>query len=221
MKNERVAVSLEKLTDLPDAPGVYFFTGEQDTILYIGRATSLRSRVRSYFTKDLIEKRSPLIASMIPDTVRIEYVPTESVLEAVVLEPYLIKRHMPLHNTRDKSDRSCVYLIITKEEFPRLLIKRQRELLEQKIKEPILYSFGPFTSRHTLEQALKILRKIFPFYSRRQSYDGKSNIYEKIGLAPGVGMRREEYRKYLNTSKMFVEGKKKQNGKALANIMKE
>jgi len=211
---QRLTVSIGELVKLPKESGVYFFIGldkktGEDIILYIGRATNLRTRVQSYFNGDLLEKRGPLVASMIPETVRIDYQTTDSVLESVVLEPYLIKKYQPAHNTRDKSDRSFVYLVITKEEYPRLLVKRQREIIEGTLKEPVKYAFGPFSSRTVLDSALKIIRKIFPYYSRRQSYDEKSNVYQQIGLAPGVGMNKEEYMKNIGHIKLFFEGKKK------------
>ncbi len=211
---QRHTVALDELVKLPKESGVYFFVGidtqtGDDVILYIGRATNLRTRVQSYFNGDLLDKRGPLVAAMINETVRIDYQTTDSVLESVVLEPYLIKKYQPAHNTRDKSDRSFVYLIITKEEFPRLLVKRQREIIEGTVKEPIKYAFGPFSSRTTLDSALKIIRKIFPYYSRKLSYDERSNVYQQIGLAPGVGMSQKEYMKNIGHIKLFFEGKKK------------
>lgn len=206
---KRPGTDIDNLSELPQNSGVYFFLDQKGDILYIGKATNLRTRVRSYFAGDMLEKRGPLIEQMIGNITRIEWQETDSALEALVLEAHLIKKHMPPHNTDGKSDRSFVYLIITREEFPRLLIKRQREILEGKVREPIRFSFGPFSSRHTLEQALKIIRKIFPYHSKKQSYDEKSNVYQQIGLAPGTGMTTEEYERNIQHIKLFFEGKKK------------
>ena len=114
---------LKKVT-LPDAPGVYFFLGPKKKILYIGKATSLKSRVRSYFTKDIKEKRSELIEKMVLETKTIEYTQTDSVLEALILETNLIRTHKPLYNTRSKDDKSYNHLVITNEDFPRVLVVR-------------------------------------------------------------------------------------------------
>ena len=212
MASERPRTTPDKLSEIPQEPGVYFFMNRRGGILYIGRATNLRSRVRSYFAGDLLEKRGELVASMIPETDHVQWQTTESVLEAIVLEPYLIKKHQPPHNTKDKSDRSFVYLIITKDEFPRLLVKRQREVVEGRVNEPIRFAYGPFSSRHTLESALKIIRKIFPFHTyvrKNQSYESKSNVYQQIGWAPRDSMTKEEYNDNIRHIRMFFEGKKK------------
>lgn len=219
MRVKRPVTTPNDLSRLPQNSGVYFFLDQAGNIMYVGKATNLRTRVRSYFAGDMLEKRGPLIADMIPLISRIEWQETDSALEALVLEAHLIKKHQPPRNSDGKSDRSFVYLIITREPFPRLLIKRQREILEGKVREPIRFSFGPFTSRHTLEQALKIIRKIFPYYSRRQSYDEKSNIYQQIGLAPGTGMTETEYEQNIQHIKLFFEGKKRRVLKELEKQM--
>lgn len=206
--DKRLGVSADERATLPQSSGVYFFMSANNEILYIGKATNLRTRVASYFYGDMHEKRGPLIAQMIPLIRRVEYQETDSTLEALVLEAHLIKKHQPPYNSDGKSDRSFVYLIITKEDFPRLLIKRQKEILEGKVQEKILYSFGPFSSRHTLEQALKIMRKIFPFYTKKRGYDDQSNVYQQMGLAPGTNMNKREYRKNIRHIKLFFEGKK-------------
>ena len=81
---------------LPDTPGVYFFLGSKKKILYIGKATSLRNRVRSYFTADIKEKRSELIEKMVIEAKTVEFTETDSVLEALILEANLIRTHKPL-----------------------------------------------------------------------------------------------------------------------------
>ena len=207
---QRPRIARDCLADMPTQSGVYFFLNARGNILYIGKATNLRSRVQSYFAGDIYAKRGPLIGEMVDLVSYVEYHPTDSALEALVLEAHLIKKHQPPYNTDGKSDRSFVYLVVTREAFPRLLIKRQREILEGKVKEPIRFSFGPFSSRHTLEQALKIIRKIFPFYTRVRSYNEQSNVYEQMGLSPGLGMSKQEYERNIQHIKLFFEGKKKQ-----------
>ena len=107
---------------MPDTPGVYFFLDARKKILYIGKATSLRSRVRSYFAADLHRSRGPLIVEMVKKATHIEWRATDSVLEALILEANLIKRHKPKHNTDLKDDKSWNYVVVTKEDFPRVLL---------------------------------------------------------------------------------------------------
>jgi len=106
--------------DLPDTPGVYFFLDAKKRILYIGKATSLRSRVRSYFANDIKDKRSELIENMVAEAVSVEVTTTESVPEALILETNLIRTHKPRYNTRSKDDKSYNHLVITNEAWPRL-----------------------------------------------------------------------------------------------------
>ena len=211
----------EKLGTLPDVPGVYYFLDTKGTVLYVGKATSLRSRVRSYFSSDLLKTRGPLVAQMLDKIADIKWEERDSVLEALVLEAYEIKRLQPDFNTRDKSQRSFVYLVITDEEFPRLIIKRERDVIERRIKEKVKYSFGPFSSKKTLLTALKIIRKIFPYRSLDKSYDEKSEFYRQIGLAPGTKQTKEEYLETIEQIKLFFEGKKKRVVTMLEKQMKE
>src|SRR5882762_6339860 len=96
----------KKAKKMPDAPGVYFFLDKHKKVLYIGKATSLRDRVRSYFTSDLHETRGPWIVTMIDKAKSIDWRQTDSVLEALILEANLIKNYKPAHNTDLKDDKS-------------------------------------------------------------------------------------------------------------------
>ena len=156
----------EKLTKkkLPDTPGVYFFLGARKQILYIGKATSLKNRVRSYFTYDIKEKRSEFIEKMVLEAKTLEHTQTDSVLEALILETNLIRTHKPVYNTRSKDDKSYNHLVITNEEFPRVLVVRGKDLTEQFTEKEIKYEFGPFPSGTLFREALKIVRKLFKFY---------------------------------------------------------
>ncbi|HEY4486143.1 MAG TPA: GIY-YIG nuclease family protein, partial [Candidatus Paceibacterota bacterium] len=117
-----------KKKKLPDVPGVYFFLGPRKKILYIGKAGSLRDRVRSYFSKDIAFSRSAAIEKMVQDAQDIAFQKTDSVLEAVILEADLIKKFRPKYNTQEKDDKSFNYVVITKEDFPRILLVRGRDL---------------------------------------------------------------------------------------------
>ena len=118
----------KKAKRIPDAPGVYFFLGKNKKVLYIGKATSLRDRMRSYFASDLGEARGPLITHMIAKARSVDWRQTPSVLEALILEANLIKHYKPKANTERKDDKSFNWVVITKEEFPRVLLVRGKEL---------------------------------------------------------------------------------------------
>lgn len=215
-----------KNAKLPDTPGVYFFAGKRGEILYIGRATSLKSRTRSYFSADVAAKRSPAIAQMTKEAVRVRFEKTESVLEALILEAKLIKKHQPKYNVREKDDKSFNYVVITKEDFPRVLLIRGRELNTLNFLKANAYKpqavFGPFPRGNILREALKILRRIFPFRDkckpcapsdgRATSVRGRPCFERQIGLCSGVctgEIGGADYRKIISNLKMFFEGKKK------------
>ena len=153
--------AFRKQSTLPETPGVYFFLGADKEILYIGKASSLRDRVKSYYSKDIIETRGPKIARMLERVGFIAYQETDSVLEALILEAGLIKTHQPPYNTDAKDDKSYQHVVITREQFPRVLIVRGRDL-SRKIQEYDAI-FGPFPSGGALREALNIIRKLFPF----------------------------------------------------------
>lgn len=193
-----------KTQDLPDAPGVYRFMRGK-TILYIGKATSLKDRTRSYFANDLIKTRGPLIVDMVTQAERIEVTETDSVLEALVLEAALIKKHQPICNTKEKDNKSYSFVVITKEALPRILIERGRTLTFDTT--PYQAVYGPFPSRSQLQEALNIIRKIFPF--RTDASD--SRLYTQLGLAPDVSTAdaTKAYKETIRHIKLFFQGKKK------------
>lgn len=216
-----------KAKDLPDIPGVYFFLGKRKEILYIGKATSLRSRVRSYFVDDLVEKRSSLIEQMVDEAVDIEWRETDSVLEALILETNLIRTHKPRYNTRSKDDKSFNYLIITNEEYPRVLVVRGKDLTERFTEKEIKYVFGPFPSGLLFREALRIVRKIFKFYDTKKPIAeistkmgrGAIDFNRQIGLYPSEHSK-EEYDRTIRHIKLFFEGKKQQIIKELTRDMR-
>jgi excinuclease ABC subunit C len=117
-----------ELKKLPGTPGVYFFLGDKKRVLYIGKATSLKSRVRSYFDKDIREKRSELIERMVRDAKHIDFEKTDSVLEALLLEAELIRKYRPPYNTDGKDQKSFNFVVITDEDFPTIMLVRERTL---------------------------------------------------------------------------------------------
>ena len=202
---------------LPDQPGVYFFLGAKKEILYIGKATSLRNRVRSYFATDIKEKRSELIEKMVAEAKTVEWTETDSTLEALILETNLIRTHKPFYNTRSKDDKSYNHLIITNEEFPRVLVIRGKDLTEQYTEKDIKYHFGPFPSGQLFREALKIVRKLFKFYDTKVPIGaektklarGKIDFNRQIGLYP-ESYSKADYLKTIRHIKLFFEGKKRQ-----------
>ncbi len=212
--------------NIPDTPGVYFFLGRNKEILYIGKATSLRHRIRSYFDPALHEKRSELISQMVRDAREISWTITDSVLEAMILEVNLIRTHKPRCNTRSKDDKSFNHLIITNEEFPRVLVIRGKDLHEKYDELDCKYVFGPFPNGLLFRDALKIIRKLFQFYDTTKSVQesttkmsrGKIDFNRQIGLYPGV-QSKEEYAKTIRHIKLFFEGKKGQIIKELTREM--
>ena len=244
---EHTQVQNKKLTD---EPGVYFFKkGRQ--VLYIGKATSLRDRVRSYFRKELTETRGQHIAHMVDEATNVTWRTTDSVLEALILEAHLIKQYQPTYNTKDRDNKSFNYVVITEETWPRVMTVRGRELdkiyageiapLRTKSGKPsqsqstmtILSStpikkvFGPFTSGGALQEALKLIRKIFPYRDRKctpadeQRGTPKPCFSRQVGLCPGVctgEISRQEYLRLVRNITLFFEGKK---GQLLATLEKE
>jgi excinuclease ABC subunit C len=200
---------------LPDTPGIYFFLGKNKEILYVGKATSLRSRVRSYFLSDLGETRGPLITQMVAEARAIDFKATDSVLEALILEADLIKKFQPRYNTKEKDDKSFNCVVITKEDFPRVLIVRKRDIDSAVIHNSkfIIHSFfGPFPNGTLLKEALKIIRRIFPFRDAKCTPgQGKPCFNRQIGLCPGVctgEISKQDYAKTIRNLILFFSGKK-------------
>ncbi|MCX6752531.1 MAG: hypothetical protein NTZ87_03485 [Candidatus Nomurabacteria bacterium] len=204
-----------KKNKLPDKPGVYFFH-EKGEILYIGRATSLKDRVKSYFGKDLIETRGPLLLDMVGRADKIDYTETDSVLEAIILESNLIKKHQPYYNTKEKDDKSYNYVCVTKEELPKVIITRGRDLG----RSPVSFAsvFGPYTNGQQLREAVKIVRRIFPFLDDKSK--NYMEFYKQINLVPDLDDRKM-YLQNIRNIKLFFSGKKKKIFKNLEKEMKD
>lgn len=209
---------------LPDTPGVYFWK-QAGKILYIGKATSLRDRVRSYFSIDLIHTRGSRMVDMVYKADSIEWTETDSVLEAMIAEANLIKKHWPDYNVKEKDDRSFNYVVITREKFPRIMVIRGRtlEVEKQKKELKVRKTFGPFTNGSALREALKIIRKMFPFIDKHSSTKYTSTFYRQLGLSPDTASEeaRVEYQKNIDHIILFFEGKKSKLSKLLEKEMNE
>ncbi len=196
---------------LSDSPGVYFFLKGKE-ILYIGKATSLKDRVKSYFSKDLIATRGPVLVDMLFKADKIKSEKTESVLEALILEAELIKKYQPKYNTKEKSDKSFNYVLIKKDKIPKVLVIRGRSLGNYKGS-----SFGPYTNGSQLRTALQIIRKIFPFLDDKSK--NYLEFYKQINLIPDLNDRKL-YLQNIKNIKLFFSGKKNQIFRNLKKEMK-
>ena len=235
-----------KKVNIPDKPGVYFFKKGRETF-YIGKATSLRSRTRSYFAKDLIATRGPTIVDMVFKSDTITWQETDSVLEALMLEAELIKKYQPHYNVQEKDDKSFNCVCITREDFPKILVIRKRELLgDANTKKKYQAIYGPFPNGMQLREALKIVRRIFPFIDTQSAKKDNYEFYKQLGLSPELintspqsrqnppalpslrGLRHGSdsvyveaaliYKKTIHNLKLFFCGKKKE---VVRNMKKE
>ncbi|MFC1623290.1 GIY-YIG nuclease family protein [Patescibacteria group bacterium] len=222
-----MSINKEKLNNLSQESGVYIFRNIDKDILYVGKATNLRSRVSSYFSG---RDGRATVQKMMNQVFEIETKETDSVLEALILESNLIKKYQPKYNIKEKDDKSFSYFVITKEEFPRVIIKRKTDLVEgnksAKVKgnskKVIRYDhiYGPYTSKKQMELALKIIRKIFPFHTRTEKSE-KGCLDFQIGLCPGPYegvISDEDYKKNIHGVRMILDGKKK---RLLAGLKRE
>lgn len=202
---------LKKLK-LPDRPGVYFFKRGGD-ILYIGKATSLKDRVKSYFGKDLTGTRGPIISDMVFKADKVDFETTDSVLEALILEANLIKKHQPKYNTDEKDDKSFNYVCITKEVLPKVVTIRGRNLNP----ETFYKTFGPYPHGMQLREAMKIVRRIFPFLDEKSK--NYLEFYKQINLAPDL-KDSTLYKQNIKNIILFFSGRKKQIFRNLKKEMK-
>jgi len=211
---------LSKL-DLPDCPGVYLFTkgrGRSKEVLYIGKATSLRDRVRSYFDDDLIATRGPRVVDVITRADTVSHEPTPTVLEALVREAALIREFQPVGNVEGKDDKTFLYAYITDEEIPRVLTARGKDIdFEHKRIGAVRYTavHGPFPSGPQLREALRLIRRIFPFYDTPKPIGAKSKhqrarieFNTQIGQYPR-DMERKEYLRSVRNVSLFLSGRVK------------
>lgn len=197
---------------LPDEPGVYYFRAH-NKVLYVGKATTLRDRVRSYFSNDLLTTRGKHIVDMVTLATGITWKTTDSALEALVLEAAEIKRLKPEYNTKVKDDKSWNYVAITDEEYPRVILIRERNMFlgGGNGAEGYKKIFGPFTQGGSIAEALRIIRKIFPYRDACVPNSGKPCFNRQLGLCPGVctgEITRGDYLKVIRNISLFLEGKK-------------
>ncbi|MDO4805352.1 MAG: excinuclease ABC subunit UvrC, partial [Lachnospiraceae bacterium] len=197
----------EELKKLPGRPGVYIMHDRHDAIIYVGKAVSLKNRVRQYFQKSY--KRSPKIERMVTHIDHFEYIVTDSELEALVLESNLIKEHRPKYNTMLKDDKNYPYIRVTANEaFPRIMLARSMK------KDKTLY-FGPYVNSSAVRDTIELLRKLYKVRScsRKLPEDiGKDRpcLYYHIGQCPAPCqgyISEEKYKESIDRMALFLKGR--------------
>ncbi|MBI4280608.1 excinuclease ABC subunit UvrC [Candidatus Uhrbacteria bacterium] len=193
------------LKSLPSRPGVYRFKNRPGRVIYVGKAANLRRRVSSYFQKAHDRRLEQMVSAIFS----VEVTETSSVLEALILEANEIKQLQPKYNIRERDDKSFLYLVFTRENFPRPELVRGRELKERGARR-FRSVFGPYLSAVSLRAALQILRKIFS-YSTDGSAQKRPCFYYHLKLCPGVcsgDIDAKKYQKIIQSLEMIFSGKK-------------
>ncbi len=227
--------------NLPDVPGVYLFK-QGRKVLYVGKATSLRDRVRSYFDDDLIKTRGPRIVDMITKADRVTHEPTQTVLEALVREAALIKKYNPPANSDGKDDSTFLYAVVTKEEIPRVLTLRGKDIdfkarttrfnlksessrLNLVVRLRAIY--GPFPSGAQLKEGLRLIRRIFQFFDMAKPvvatgkhHQAKIEFNKQLGQYPRI-FDAKEYRRTIRNVILFLSGRGKELRRMLEKEMRE
>ena len=211
----------EELRKLPAKPGVYLMHDQKDVIIYVGKAVSLKNRVRQYFQAS--RNVSPKIERMIQQIAYFEYIITDSEVEALVLECNLIKEHSPRYNTMLKDDKSYPYIKATiQEPFPRLLFAHQRR------KDQAKY-FGPYTSSGAIKETLDFLRKMFYLRNCKKNIQGDAKegrpcLYYHIDQCKGpcqCYVSKEDYNKNFQAALAVLNGNTAEVIQKLTNKMRE
>lgn len=205
------------LSKYPSLPGCYIYKGEDDEILYIGKAKNLKKRISSYFNKIHLDKKTSILVSKIR---AIEFIATNSEIEAFILEDSLIKKNKPPYNIDLKDSKSYAYIEITSENFPRLNVIRS-DLLKQRKNNSQVY--GPFVSADSREKILNTLNKTFKLRTCKKLPKRKCLRYD-IGIcsAPCIKkISRENYSKDVKEAEYVLSGKTSELVKKLTEEMKK
>ena len=195
----------EKIAQVPDRPGVYLYKDAKAQIIYIGKAASLRSRVRSYFQDS--RARDPKTDALVAQIRDLEYIVTTNELEAMILESTLVKKHRPRYNIILRDDKHYPFLkLTTNEDFPRLVVARR-------VQPDGAAYFGPFYPATAMRETLRLVRQLFPLRTCRIKIDGTLarpclQYYIHRCNAPCTGWEtREGYSKTVREVERFLEGR--------------
>ena len=194
----------KKISGLPKDPGVYFYKDSKDEIIYVGKAAVLRNRVRQYFQKS--RSRDPKTEALVADIVDVDWMVVDSELEALFLEAEMIRRYMPRYNILLRDDKALSYIRIDYDsDYP--TVTTTRRPLDDNAKY-----FGPYFSTHAVRQSLKLLRKAFPYATKRQIGQKRATLHYHIGLDPGLEEGRtslDDYRTNLRKLIAVIQGRRK------------
>src|SRR4030043_380713 len=203
-----------KISKLPKISGVYAFK-KDGKFLYIGKATDIKKRVKNHFSRPGF--RGSLF---INEAEKIGYLRTNSEIEALILEANLIKKHQPKYNVLWKDDKNYFFVAITKENFPRIFVTHQIKLkLKIRSWKSRIEFIGPFVEGSALKKTLKILRKIFPYYTLKK-HPKNLCLWCQLNLCPGPNPNFQEYKKNINSLIAVLKGKKQAVLKGLKKEMK-
>lgn len=220
-----VAQVKEKVKSFPDSPGVYLMKDARGHVLYVGKATSLRKRVMSYFTASPGDER-PVIPKMISEVTGVDFVPAESVVDALLMEARLIKDIQPRYNRELKDDKLFPYLqITTKDDFPGAYVTRRADDRRSRY-------FGPFTEAGELRKAVQLMQRVFRFRTCALEIAAKDDkrrfnrpcllYYIDRCLGPCADkVAQVAYREQIGLFISFLEGKRTRVLNALKRRMKE
>jgi excinuclease ABC subunit C len=191
------------LQHLSSSPGVYWFSRKDGKVIYVGKAKNLKRRVSSYAQRERVAGKT---LRMVQEATRLQFQELSAELEALLVEAELIRIHQPHYNILLKDDKSPLYVVITTEEFPRVITARKKQLMRSPMKGTVL---GPFQSGYSVKQVLKLVRPIFPWCNEKKK-TGKPCFYRHIGLCSGActgEVSAEEYKAMIDELKMFLRGK--------------
>lgn len=193
----------ETIKLVPEQPGCYLYYDATGEIIYVGKAKNLKRRVYSYFHKQHESPKTNILVSQIE---KLEYIITDSEVEALILESHLIKKHKPKYNILLKDDKKYPYFLITDEDFPRIQVVRKKNLNPDKGR-----FYGPYTDVGAMYATLEFLKKLFPLKQcKTPKFSNRPCLYYHIGkcLAPCQGkVTPEEYQKLIHQVELFLSGK--------------
>ncbi len=207
--NEKLKESLKLL---PSLPGCYIYYNSDNEIIYVGKAKILKRRVKSYFNRK--HHDSVKVNILVSQIDHLEYIITNTEVEALILESHLIKKHKPRYNILLKDDKKYPYFLITDEDFPRIQIVRKRNINPEKGKY-----YGPYTDIRAMHSTLDFLKKIFPLRQcKTPKFKNRPCLYYHIGkcLAPCQNMvSSKEYKAIVQQAELFLSGKQSELMKQL------
>ena len=199
-----------KLKTLPSAPGVYFHKNAEGEIIYVGKAAVLKNRVRQYFQKT---EKDPKTEALVREIAMTDWIVVDTEMDALFLESEMIKRYKPKWNILLRDDKTVSYVRIDmKSDVPYVSMTRQP------LDDKATY-IGPFYAKTTVATALRILRKVFPYYDK--PYDGKKSLNTDLGLTPGIEVGKATPKEYKHNLKKLIRYLEGDREKLIREIEKE